>query len=49
MLFLTAIISIAAPADKRVKVRLSTNMGDMVVELYNEKPKHRYNFIKLVK
>ena len=49
MLFLTAIISIAAPADKRVKVRLSTNMGDMVVELYNETPKHRDNFIKLVK
>lgn len=49
LLFLTAIISIAAPADKRVKVLLSTNMGDMVVELYNETPKHRDNFIKLVK
>ena len=49
LLFLTAIMSFAAPADKRVKVRLSTNMGDMVVELYNETPKHRDNFIKLVK
>ncbi len=46
---LVAVACFAAPGDKRVKVRLSTNMGDMVVELYNETPKHRDNFVKLVK
>lgn len=33
--------------DKRKKVLISTNMGDMTVVLYNETPKHRDNFIKL--
>ena len=31
------------------KVKLETSLGDIVVELYNETPKHRDNFIKLVK
>ncbi len=31
----------------RKKVLISTNMGDMVVELYDETPLHRDNFIKL--
>ena len=30
-------------------VNISTSFGDMVVKLYNETPKHRDNFIKLVK
>ena len=30
-------------------VRLETTMGDITVKLYNETPKHRDNFIKLVK
>jgi peptidyl-prolyl cis-trans isomerase B (cyclophilin B) len=30
-------------------VRISTSYGDMLVKLYNETPKHRDNFIKLVK
>ena len=30
-------------------VRLETTMGDIIVKLYNETPKHRDNFIKLVK
>ncbi len=30
------------------KVLIETNKGDIVVELYNETPKHRDNFIKLV-
>ncbi|MDM8153119.1 peptidylprolyl isomerase [Bacteroides gallinaceum] len=30
-------------------VRLETTMGDIIVKLYDETPKHRDNFIKLVK
>lgn len=33
----------------RTKVAFSTTMGDFTVELYNETPKHRDNFLKLVK
>ena len=35
--------------NKMTKVKLETSMGDIVVELYNETPQHRDNFIKLVK
>lgn len=35
--------------EKQYKVKISTSYGDMVVLLYNETPKHRDNFIKLVK
>ena len=31
------------------KVELETTLGNIVVELYNETPQHRDNFIKLVK
>ena len=31
------------------KVKLETSLGDIVVELYNETPQHRDNFVKLVK
>ncbi len=31
------------------RVKIETNMGDIVVKLYNETPKHRDNFIKLAK
>ena len=34
--------------NKMTKVKLETTLGDIVVELYNETPKHRDNFIKLV-
>ncbi|GIV42359.1 MAG: peptidyl-prolyl cis-trans isomerase [Vicingaceae bacterium] len=34
--------------EKRTKVKIETSMGTIVVELYNETPKHRDNFIKLV-
>ncbi|HAE14009.1 MAG TPA: peptidylprolyl isomerase [Bacteroidetes bacterium] len=30
-------------------VKISTSYGDMLIKLYNETPKHRDNFIKLVK
>lgn len=33
----------------RTQVEIKTTLGDIVVELYNETPKHRDNFIKLVK
>lgn len=35
-------------SEKRTKVKIETSMGTIVVELYNETPKHRDNFIKLV-
>lgn len=35
--------------DKRTQVKLETTLGDIVVELYNETPQHRDNFIKLAK
>lgn len=38
-----------APAEPRPKVSIKTALGTMVVELYNETPKHRDNFIKLAK
>ncbi len=38
-----------AQDEKRVKVRISTDMGEIVAELYNETPGHRDNFVKLVK
>ena len=34
---------------KMTKVELETTLGNIVVELYNETPQHRDNFIKLVK
>ena len=38
-----------AQDDKRVKGELKTSMGKIVVELFNETPLHRDNFIKQVK
>ena len=35
--------------EKMTKVKLETSLGDIVVELYNETPQHRDNFISLVK
>lgn len=32
----------------KVKVKIHTRFGDMVVKLYDETPKHRDNFVKLV-
>lgn len=36
-------------SDNRHQVLLQTTKGDIVVELYNETPRHRDNFIKLAK
>lgn len=45
ILFLTTITMVQA----QTKVRIETPYGDMVVKLYDETPKHRDNFVKLVK
>lgn len=37
------------PPEPRQKVLINTSYGTMLVELYNETPKHRDNFIKLAK
>lgn len=34
--------------EKETQVIIKTNMGDITVKLYNDTPKHRDNFIKLV-
>lgn len=35
--------------DKKYYVLIETSLGNMTVELFNETPKHRDNFVKLVK
>ena len=35
-------------AEKKYYVLIETSYGNMTVELYNETPKHRDNFLKLV-
>jgi len=54
LFFLLAISALAfsfkpSKKDKRVKVLIHTEYGDIKVALYDETPKHRDNFIKLVK
>lgn len=39
--------SASAKGPKRTKVEMLTSMGKIVIELYNETPLHRDNFIKL--
>jgi len=43
------IISCGNVKEKRTVVLIKTEFGEMKVELYNETPKHRDNFLKLVK
>ncbi|MBR5706913.1 MAG: peptidylprolyl isomerase [Bacteroidaceae bacterium] len=38
----------AQTADKETKVLIKTTVGDITINLYNETPQHRDNFIKLV-
>ena len=35
--------------NERPKIKLTTDFGEMIIELYNKTPKHRDNFLKLVK
>lgn len=37
------------PKEQFIRVKITTDMGEMVVKLYNKTPQHRDNFIKLVK
>lgn len=43
------LISCGTVSEKRTVVLIKTEFGEMKVELYNETPKHRDNFLKLVK
>ena len=45
----TAQKAAAIAALPRAKVQITTQYGEMVVELFNETPQHRDNFLKLVK
>jgi cyclophilin family peptidyl-prolyl cis-trans isomerase len=53
IVFVVSIISCKNPADKareaneRVLIEMKTNKGIILLELYNETPKHRDNFVKL--
>ena len=40
--------SVVAQKNKSTEVLISTKFGDMKVLLYNETPKHRNNFVKLI-
>ena len=42
------ILSVSSFAQDRVKVKIETEHGVMIAELYNETPIHRDNFIKLI-
>ncbi len=48
MLFLS-ISGFSQKSKKQTKVLIATEFGDMTLVLYNETPRHRDNFIKLVK
>ncbi len=49
ILLYIALFSVSAFADdKKTKILIITDMGKITVELYNETPQHRDNFIKLV-
>ena len=47
--FFGLFLSLSLFSQERTTVLISTSFGDMVVELYNETPQHRDNFVKLVK
>ena len=50
-IFLVLILTVSIAyisAAQNTKVKVSTSEGDMVIMLYDETPKHRDNFIKLV-
>jgi cyclophilin family peptidyl-prolyl cis-trans isomerase len=44
-----AVANLFSQTPKQVKVQITTEFGKMTAILYNETPKHRDNFIKLVK
>ncbi|MBF90304.1 MAG: peptidylprolyl isomerase [Flavobacteriales bacterium] len=46
--FVGLFLGLSVFSQERTTVLISTSFGDMMVELYNETPQHRDNFIKLV-
>lgn len=48
-LLLTLLTIPAFSQDETMKVKFKTDMGDIIVELFNETPLHRDNFIRQVK
>lgn len=52
-LLLTAMLAFSAgnafaqDGEERARVKIETSLGDITVELYNETPQHRDNFLKL--
>ena len=46
-LFLPLLMTATESAGDRKQVRIETTLGTMVVELYDETPEHRDNFLKL--
>lgn len=49
LIALLTALSLSAKKDKRTKVIMFTSKGNITIELFNETPQHRDNFIKLVK
>ena len=47
-MLLASNVNAQTKVEKRPLVLIKTDFGDMKVELYNETPKHRDNFLKLV-
>lgn len=48
LVFASSLTCSAQDGDSRPRVSIETSLGTIVVELYNETPKHRDNFLKLV-
>ena len=48
-LFLFLNITTISAQEKETRAIIETNMGNMIVKLYNDTPKHRDNFIRLAK
>ena len=49
ILFVLAVSGIATAKAKDTYVKMETAKGECIVKLYNETPKHRDNFVRLVK
>ena len=49
LLTVFTISAVFAGGPKNQYVRIKTSYGECIIRLYNETPKHRDNFIKLVK
>ena len=47
--FVGLFLGLSVFSQERTTVLISTSFGDMMVELYNETPQHRDNFVKLVR